>query len=43
MRIFTFTGIEICDDDELSMLENNSYLFVSKGEGFDGRACLGAF
>jgi serine/threonine protein kinase len=25
------------------MLENNSYLFVSKGEPFDGRACLGAF
>lgn len=44
--------MEICDDEELSILENNTYLFVSKGiylchniigEPFDGRACLGAF
>jgi len=31
MRLFTFTGLEISDDDELSMLENNTYLFVAKG------------
>lgn len=43
MRIFTFTGMEILDENELSLVENNSYLFVSRGEPFDGRACLGAF
>lgn len=32
------------DHDDLSALENNSYLFASHtGEPFDGRACLGAF
>ena len=45
--------MEIEDRDELSMIENNSYLFVTlgkilfnfiiKGEPYDGRACLGAF
>jgi hypothetical protein len=32
VRIFTFTGVEIRDEDELSMIENNSYLFVSLGK-----------
>jgi hypothetical protein len=31
LRIFTFTGLEVLNDDDLSMLENNSYLFVSQG------------
>lgn len=31
MKLYTFIGMEISDDDELSMLENNSYLFVAKG------------
>lgn len=31
IKIYTFTGMEICDDDELSMLENNTYLFTSLG------------
>lgn len=46
--------MEICNDDELNMLELNAYLFVSQGktttfslntigEPFDGKACLGAF
>ena len=55
LRIFTFNGIEIGSNDELSMIDNNSYLFVSLGksniyiminhlgEPYDGRACLGAF
>jgi len=43
IRMFTFTGMEITDDDELSMVENNTYLFISQGESFDGKACLGAF
>jgi hypothetical protein len=55
LRIFSFNGVEIEDKDELSMIENNSYLFVTlgktlilnycanKGESYDGRACLGAF
>jgi hypothetical protein len=54
LRIFSFNGIEIGENDELSMIENNSYLFVSLGrfifrflfyigEPYDGRACLGAF
>lgn len=32
LRIFTFTGLEILNDDDLSMLDNNSYLFVSQGK-----------
>ncbi len=31
VRIFTFTGVEIHDEDEISMIENNAYLFVSIG------------
>jgi len=31
VRIFSFTGVEIRDEDELSMIENNAYLFVSLG------------
>jgi hypothetical protein len=31
LRIFSFNGIEIGENDELSMIENNSYLFVSLG------------
>ena len=31
LRIFMFTGLEILNDDDLSMLDNNSYLFVSQG------------
>lgn len=33
VRIFSFTGVEIRDEDELSMIENNAYLFVSLGKG----------
>lgn len=29
LKFYTFTGMEICDDEELSILENNTYLFVS--------------
>lgn len=32
LRIFSFNGIEITENDELSMIENNSYLFVSLGK-----------
>ena len=32
LRIFTFNGIEIGSNDELSMIDNNSYLFVSLGK-----------
>ena len=31
IRIFNFSGLEIFDDEDLNMLENNSYLFASKG------------
>lgn len=31
LKFYTFTGMEICDDEELSILENNTYLFVSNG------------
>ncbi len=31
LKFFTFTGMEIVDDEELSILENNTYLFVSTG------------
>ncbi len=31
VRIFSFTGVEISDEDEISMLESNSYLFASLG------------
>jgi serine/threonine protein kinase len=55
IRIFSFTGKEILEDDELSIIENGSYIFASLGmklhltmnftigEPYDGRACLGAF
>jgi hypothetical protein len=32
VRIFSFTGVEIREEDELSMIENNAYLFVSLGK-----------
>ena len=31
LKLYTFTGMEICDDEELSILENNTYLFASQG------------
>lgn len=31
LKFYTFTGMEILDEHELSILENNTYLFVSKG------------
>ncbi len=43
LRFFTFSGVEIFDENELDILEHNSYIFVSAGEEFDGKACLGAF
>ncbi len=32
LRIFSFNGVEIEDKDELSMIENDSYLFVTTGK-----------
>ena len=32
LKFFTFTGMEIIDDEELGILENNTYLFVSQGK-----------
>ena len=29
LKFYTFSGMEICEDEELSLLENNTYLFVS--------------
>jgi len=35
LRIFMFTGLEVLNDDDLSMLDNNSYLFVSQGKALN--------